>query len=107
MRCAADAKRVSKRWCDREAAREGWEDVTAEWEEVKKWKSRRIRLWPKCVFQNFTRKRRQDSKRTRVQFHRKLMQSFFFLGGGLNLLMQLLFLALVELFFKQLNGCSF
>ena len=31
----------------------------------------------------------------------------FFILGGVNFLMQLQFLALVELFFKQLNGYSF
>ena len=42
-----------------------------------------------------------------VPFHRKLKQLFFFYSEGVNLLMQLQFLAPVELFFKQLNGYSF
>ena len=45
--------------------------------------------------------------RTRtVHFHRKLKQ-LFFLFLGVNFLMQLQFLAPVELFFKQLKGYSF
>ena len=39
--------------------------------------------------------------------HRKLKQLFFFILGGVNFLMQLQFLAPVELFFKQLKGYSF
>ena len=35
------------------------------------------------------------------------ISSFFFYSGGVNFLMQLQFLAPVELFFKQLNGYSF
>ena len=41
-----------------------------------------------------------------IPFHRKLKQLFFF-SGGVNFLMQLQFLAPVELFFKQLKGYSF
>ena len=40
-----------------------------------------------------------------ITLHRKYMQSFFF--GGVNWRVQLQFLALVELFLKQLNRCSF
>ena len=44
-----------------------------------------------------------------IHFHRKLKQLFFFIlggrGGG-NFLLQLQFLAPVELFFKQLKGYS-
>ena len=35
------------------------------------------------------------------------ISSCFFYSGGVNFLMQLQFLAPVELFFKQLNGYSF
>ena len=42
-----------------------------------------------------------------IHFHRKYKQLFFFILGGVNFLMQLQFLAPVELFFKQLNGYSF
>ena len=42
----------------------------------------------------------------RIPFHRKLKQ-LFFLFWGINFLMQLQFLAPVELFFKQLKGYSF
>ena len=35
------------------------------------------------------------------------LSSCFFYSGGVNFLMQLQFLAPVEIFFKQLNGCSF
>ena len=45
---------------------------------------------------------------TIIPFHRKLKQLFFFYSGrDVNFLMQLQFLAPVELFFKQLNGYSF
>ena len=50
-----------------------------------------------------------DLKATSVQvhFHRKYKQLFSFYSGVVNFLMQLQFLALVELFFKQLKGYSF
>ena len=41
-----------------------------------------------------------------IPFHRKLKQLFFY-SGGVNFLMQLQFLAPVELFFKQLKVYSF
>ena len=41
-----------------------------------------------------------------IHFHRKYKQ-FFFVLGRVNFLMQLQFLAPVELFFKQLKGYSF
>ena len=43
---------------------------------------------------------------THVHLHRKYKQ-LFFLFWGVNFLMQLQFLAPVELFFKQLKGYSF
>ena len=42
-----------------------------------------------------------------LHFHRKLKQLFFFYSGRVNFLMQLQFLAPVELFLKQLNCYSF
>ena len=42
-----------------------------------------------------------------IPSHRKLKQLFFSFWGGVNFLMQLQFLAPVELFFKQLKGYSF
>ena len=41
-----------------------------------------------------------------LPFHRKYKQLFFY-SRAVNFLMQLQFLAPVELFFKQLNGFSF
>ena len=48
----------------------------------------------------------ETNSQTPVPSHRKLKQLFFY-SGGVNFLMQLQFLAPVELFFKQLNGYSF
>ena len=43
----------------------------------------------------------------KVHFHQKYKQLVFFYSGGVNFLVQLQFLAPVELFFKQLKGYSF